>query len=104
MAPSEAGLSGLPASTGHTRDRAEVLRLNRGRWQIENRSHWVRDVTRREDAGLVRTGKIAQTLALRRTVVLSRLRLEGVTDIARELRRLAAEPAESLCLLGIPDN
>ncbi len=83
---------------------AKLLRLNRGHWQRENRSHWVRDVTFREDAGLVRTGKSAQTLALCRTVVLSRLRLEGVTNIARELRRLAARPLESLRLLGIPDT
>ncbi len=83
---------------------AELLRRNRGHWQIENRSHWVRDVTFREDAGLVRTGKSAQTLALCRTVVLSRLRLEGITNIARELQRLAAKPLESLRLLGIPDN
>ena len=82
----------------------ELLRLNRGHRQIENRSHWVRDVTLQEDAGVVRTGKSAQTLALCRTVVLSRLRLEGVTNVARELRRLAANPLELLRLLGIPDN
>ncbi len=83
---------------------AELLRLNRGHWQIENRSRWVRGVTLREDAGLVRTGKSAQTLALCRTVVRSRLRLERVTNVAQELRRLAASPLESLRLLGIPDN
>ncbi len=61
-------------------------------------------MTLREDAGLGRTGKSAHTLMLYRIVVRSRLRLEGVTNIARELRRLDAKPAESLRLLGIPDN
>jgi predicted transposase YbfD/YdcC len=82
----------------------DLLRLVRGHWQIENRSHWVRDVTFGEDASLVRTGKLPTVLALLRTCVISRLRLDQVGNIAKETRRLKAQPADCLRLLGLAEN
>lgn len=73
--------------TSLTRDHAgpaDLLRLVRGHWRVETRSHWIRDVVFGEDAALARTGKLAQVLALLRTVAISRLRADGVTNIARE--------------------
>ena len=83
---------------------ADLLRLVRGHWHIENRSHWVRDATFGEDASLVRTGKLPTVLALLRTCVISRLRLDQVANLAKETRRLKAQPADCLRLLGLTEN
>ena len=40
-----------------------LLELVRGHWQIENKSHWVRDVTFDEDRSQVRCGSIPQVMA-----------------------------------------
>jgi predicted transposase YbfD/YdcC len=82
----------------------DLLRLVRGHWKVENRSHWVRDVTFGEDASLVRTGKLPTVLALLRTCVISRLRLDQVQNVAKETRRLKAQPADCLRLLGLAEN
>lgn len=96
------GITSLPREQAGP---ADLLRLVRGHWRIETRSHWVRDVTYGEDASLVRTGKIPQVLALLRAMAISRLRAEGITNIARETRRLAAQAEDCLRLLGVPlDN
>src|SRR4029450_2278173 len=47
-----------------------LLTLVRGQWQIENKSHWVRDVTFDEDRSQVRCGNIPQVMAaLRNTAI-----------------------------------
>jgi predicted transposase YbfD/YdcC len=52
-------------------DAARLLTLVRGHWHIENKSHWVRDVTFDEDRSQVRCGSIPQAMAgLRNTVTL----------------------------------
>jgi predicted transposase YbfD/YdcC len=79
-----------------------LLQAVRGHWSIENRSHWVRDVTFGEDASLAAAGRIPQTLALLRTLALNCLRLAGARNVARETRRLSAQPWRCLRLLGIP--
>ena len=48
------------APSGNT---ARLLALVRGQWQIENKSHWVRDVTFDEDRSQVRCGNIPQVMA-----------------------------------------
>ena len=40
-----------------------LLTLVRGQWEIENKSHWVRDVTFDEDRSQVRCGNIPQVMA-----------------------------------------
>jgi len=95
---------GITSLTREEAGPAELLRLVRGHWRVENRSHWVRDVVFGEDASLVCTGKLPQVLALFRTAVISRLRAERVSNLARETRRLAAQPADCLRLLGLTEN
>lgn len=81
-----------------------LLRLARGHWQIENRSHYVRDVTYGEDRSQVRDGTVAQVLAALRNVAIGRLRLAGHANIAAATRYYAARPQEALTLLGlVPD-
>ncbi len=64
LSPSQADASRLPA-------------LSRGHWSIENRLHWVRDVTLREDECRVRHPGIAQTLASLRNAAIRLLRSTG---------------------------
>lgn len=92
---------GITSLTREEAGPADLLRLVRGHWRIETRSHWVRDVTFGEDASLVRTGKIPQVLAVFRAMAITRFRADGVTNIARETRRLAAQAQDCLRLLGL---
>ncbi len=90
--------------TSLSRERAAaevVLRINREHWSIENKSHWVRDVTYDEDRSQVRKGSIPQVLAALRNTAISLLRWSGESNIAAAGRRFAAQPCAALALLGI---
>ncbi len=78
----------------------QLLTLWRGHWGIENRVHWVRDVTLDEDRCQIRTGAAPQVMAAFRNLTISLLRLAGKPNIAAALRRHAAHPAEALTLVG----
>jgi predicted transposase YbfD/YdcC len=78
-----------------------VLELVRGHWAIENKSHWVRDVTFDEDRSQVRCGNIPQVMAALRNIAIGLLRWAGETNIAAACRRFAAQPAQALALIGI---
>nr|WP_277605868.1 ISAs1 family transposase [Glycomyces sp. L485] len=64
----------------------------RSEWHIENRLHWVRDVTFDEDRSQIRTGTGPRIMATLRNLVISLLRLAGETNIAAGLRRCANRP------------
>jgi predicted transposase YbfD/YdcC len=70
-----------------------------GHWGIENRLHWVRDVTFDEDRSQVRTGAAPHVMAALRNLVISLLRLAGWTNIAQALRHHAADNQRPLALL-----
>ena len=78
---------------------AQLLQINRGHWTIENKSHYVRDVSFNEDAALVRTGSTAQVLATFRNVTLTVLRRVGVTRIREAFINNSAQPLNILCYL-----
>jgi len=78
-----------------------LLELVRGHWGIENKSHWVRDVTFDEDRSQVRCGNIPHIRAALRNTAIGLLRWAGHTNIAAACRRLAAQPAQALALIGI---
>ena len=78
-----------------------LLALVRGQWQIENQSHWVRDVTFDADRSQVRCGNIPQVMAALRNTTVGLLRWAGHTNIAAACRRLAAQPVQALALIGI---
>jgi predicted transposase YbfD/YdcC len=81
---------------------AQVEALWRGHWGIENKVHYVRDVSLGEDAGQVRMGQAPQALAALRNGLLTLLRSTGVTNIADALRHYAASLQETLALIGVP--
>lgn len=79
----------------------QLLAFVRGHWHIENKSHWVRDVTFDEDRSQVRCGNIPQVMAALRNTTLGLLRWAGHTNIAAACRQLAAQPLQALALIGI---
>lgn len=79
----------------------QLLGLTRGQWLIENRSHWVRDVTYGEDHSQARCGSIPQVMAAVRNTAIGLLRGAGHPNIAAATRYYAAQPGEALALLGI---
>jgi predicted transposase YbfD/YdcC len=79
----------------------QLLALTRGHWGIENRSHYVRDVSYDEDRSRVREGTVAQVMAAVRNTAIGRMRLAGEENIAAAMRRYAARPGEALALLGV---
>jgi predicted transposase YbfD/YdcC len=72
-----------------------LARWLRGHWTIEA-LHWVRDVTFDEDRSQVRTGNGPQIMAALRNLVITALRLAGVTNIAAALRHHARDPHRPL--------
>jgi predicted transposase YbfD/YdcC len=80
---------------------AQLLVVWREHWHIENRLHWVRDVTFDEDRSTVRAGTIPQVMAALRSTAISVARLHGATNIAAACRRYAAQPALALIAIGL---
>jgi hypothetical protein len=80
---------GITSMTAQQADAAALLHLNRGHWEIENRLHWVRDVTFDEDRSQIRTGQGARSMATLRNLAISLFRLKHCTNIARARRQNA---------------
>ena len=91
------GLSSLPTQRATP---ARLLALSRGHWTIENRLHWVRDVTFDEDRSRVRKGAGAQVMASIRNLAISLL-LAGARYIAPALRHCARSDFQTLRLIGL---
>ncbi|MBA3716454.1 MAG: ISAs1 family transposase [Pyrinomonadaceae bacterium] len=79
----------------------QLLKLWREHWHIENKLHWVRDVTFDEDRSQVRAGRIPQVMAALRNAAISLLRVCGAENIAAACRRYAAQPALALTAIGL---
>lgn len=80
-------------------DPRQVAAWIRGHWRIENRLHWVRDVTFDEDRSTIRTGSGPQVMATFRNTVIGWFRLTGVTNIAAALRHHGRDPHRPINLL-----
>lgn len=79
----------------------QLLGLWRGHWHIENKLHYVRDVTFKEDKSQVRAGKIPEVMAALRNAAISLMRVKGATNIAAACRRYAAQPGLALSAIGL---
>ncbi len=79
------GITSLPADLAGPAHLNHCERAHRG---VENRLHWVRGVTFREDASQVRTGTAPRALAGFRNLAISTARLAGRADIAHARRDL----------------
>jgi predicted transposase YbfD/YdcC len=91
------GLTSLPRALVSV---AQVEQFWRWHWTIENRLHYVRDVTLGEDASQLRTGNAPQALAALRNALLSLLRYEGWSRIPDALRFFAHNVQHALQLIG----
>ncbi len=73
----------------------------RGHWSIENKIHWVRDVTYREDTSRVRTASRPRIMITLRNLAVGLIRQAGHTKIAATIRRLKHDPHLLLTILGL---
>lgn len=80
---------------------AQLEVLWRGHWTIENRKHYVRDVTLGEDHGQAYCGSTAQALASLRNALIDLMRQHGWNNLADALRHYGASVPRVLTLLGV---
>lgn len=84
-------------------DPKRLLELNRGHWSIENRLHYVRDLTFDEDRSQVRKRAAPHMMASLRNLAIGLLRLAGATtNIACASRFFLRNPERAMELLGVP--
>lgn len=81
---------------------ARLLELVRGHWCIENRSHYVRDVTFQEDRSRLRTGHAPQIMASFRNLVITLIHRHGSSQIIATRRSLGSHPDQALAWLLHP--
>lgn len=79
----------------------QIATHTRKHWHIENKLHYVRDVTYTEDASQIRTHNGPRVMASLRNLAISILRLTGKTNIAAALRHNARDYTRPLQLLHI---
>ncbi len=76
-------------------------RLWRGHWTIENRVHYVCDVTFGEDRHQVWCGKTPQALAAIRNALINLVREHGWTFVPDALRHYGTNVRRALSLIGV---
>lgn len=93
---------GITSLSPERANAAALLSFNRRHWEIENRLHWVRDVTFDEDRSILRVGCTHHVMATFRNLAISLLRTNGFSQIACTLRRFAAQPDLAIRLVTLP--
>lgn len=89
------GVTSLPPEHGPPH---RLLALKRDHWQIENRLHYVKDVTLGEDQSPIHAGQGPMVMSLVRDAALSLVYRAGRRRIASHLRYLADTPLEAVAL------
>lgn len=92
---------GLTSQSPEQATPEQLLRGVRAHWAIENRCHYVRDVTFDEDRSQVRTGNGPRLMAALRNFAISLLRLLGYANIAKATRAFAANTRAILSALAL---
>jgi predicted transposase YbfD/YdcC len=82
-------IASLPAEHAQPADLHDWARRE---WHIENRLHWIRDMTFQEDAHQARTGTGPAVAAVLRNTAIGYHRTNGETNIARATRRANRRP------------
>jgi predicted transposase YbfD/YdcC len=90
------GITSLQPSEANA---GRLLALVRGHWQIENKLHYRRDATLREDWCQVRRGRAPQILAILNNVLLGLLLRRKVENVPAARRKYAADFPEALRLI-----
>jgi predicted transposase YbfD/YdcC len=92
---------GITSLTPQQADAPGLMNLVRCHWHIENKSHWVRDITFGEDGFQVHCGNAPQVMAAFRNTAIGLARSVGKTNIAAACREFAAKPTMAMALIGI---
>jgi predicted transposase YbfD/YdcC len=92
---------GVTSLTAKEASPSRLMEIIRCHWHIENRYHWVRDVTFGEDNSHVHCENAPQVMAALRNTVIGLMRSIGKTNIAAACRKFAAQPEKALELIGI---
>ena len=79
---------------------SRLLSLNRGHWEIENRVHWVRDVTFKEDLSQIRTKSGPRVMATLRNISMSIMRMGGIGNVAKGSRMLNSSTPKAMRMIG----
>ena len=98
----EQTLYGITSLSPEAADAEALLTFIQQHWTIENKLHWVKDVTLDEDRCQLRIGRTHHLMALVRNLALSLLRLTHHDNIASSLRTFAAQPHKALELVAYP--
>jgi hypothetical protein len=93
---------GITSLRAEEADARRLLGLTRGHWGIENKLHYVRDVTLGEDACRVRRGSAPQVLAALRNTVVNLLTGVEAESRPAAIERLTIKPNEAMTLIGLP--
>lgn len=93
------GMTSLSAAQASPEHLATYVRSH---WAIENKIHWVRDTTYREDASRVRTGSRPRIMATLRNLAIGLIRQTGRTRIAATIRKIRNRPHLIYALMGLP--
>ncbi len=92
------GLTTVEAVSGVTSQSTEkavpekILAQNRKHWSVENKQHYVLDVTFDEDRSQIRSLNGPMVMTCLRRSAISLLRMKGITNIAQAFRWLWAKP------------
>ncbi|MEO8972615.1 MAG: ISAs1 family transposase, partial [Ktedonobacteraceae bacterium] len=93
------GVTSLPSTSANPE---RVLKLKRGHRGIENRLHYVKDVTMGEDRSTIHADNGPKIMAALRTTVISLLRRAGFSTIAARMRYNSMHPEAALAVLSVP--
>ncbi|WP_406176077.1 ISAs1 family transposase [Streptomyces sp. NBC_00996] len=89
----------ITSADARTAPPAVLAAWTQSHWEIENRLHWVRDVTFDEDRSQIRTGNAPRVMAALRNTAITLLRLDGHQNIAAALRHHARATDRPINLL-----
>ena len=92
---------GITSMSSEKADAARLLKFNRGHWCIENRLHWVRDVTFDEDRSQIRKGSGPRVMATLRNLVISLFRIHEIKNVAQALRKCCFDKEYALQFIGL---
>lgn len=91
---------GITSLSAQQADAMRLITITRGHWGIENRAHWVRDVTFGEDHSQVRKGNLPQMMAALRNCVINLFRWHYIRYIPDGFDFFAARPFDALDAIG----
>jgi len=86
------GITNLPRKSA---DAKALLRFKRKHWHVENRLHYRRDVTMREDASQIRTKGVPEVFAALHGGLLAIMDHMDVKNVAKQMRHFCAHPDEA---------